>query len=291
MAGLHPFFMIICTTKKALSHALSGAANTHTPIGFVPTMGALHQGHISLINLSKQQAGFTVCSIFVNPTQFNDPADFDKYPVTIEQDIQLLSAASCNVLFLPSVAEMYPQGLHQLEHYNLGQLETLLEGAFRPGHFQGVCQVVNRLLDTVQPTHLFMGQKDYQQCMVIQHLLHLTGKNTQLVLGPTLRETSGLAMSSRNTRLSQQGHQNATAIYQSLQHIQQHLQNTPLPQLKQQAIQNLVNAGFHKIDYVEICEPATLRPLLQYQPGHKAVALVAAFLENVRLIDNTELVA
>lgn len=282
--------MIICTTKKALQNALAPYAYQQKNVGFVPTMGALHQGHISLINHSKQTCEVTVCSIFVNPTQFNDPKDFEKYPVTIEQDVLLLTNAGCDILFLPSVTEMYPQGMTQLEHYDLGSLETVLEGAFRPGHFQGVCQVVNRLLDAVQPTHLFMGQKDYQQCMVIQRLLSLTGKNIQLVLGETLRETSGLAMSSRNTRLTALGRQHATAIYQSLIYIQQHLQHSTLEQLKKQAIQNLVNAGFHKIDYVEICEPATLRPLLQYQLGHKAVALVAAFLEDVRLIDNMELV-
>src|ERR1700743_1863105 len=131
-------------------------------IGFVPTLGALHAGHISLIAISVKSTGLTVASIFVNPTQFNDPKDFQQYPVTLEKDIALLEEAGTDALFLPDVEELYPDGLHNLEKYDLGRLETILEGKYRPGHFQGVCQVVRRLLDGVKPDHLFMGQKDYQ---------------------------------------------------------------------------------------------------------------------------------
>ncbi|HNF39216.1 MAG TPA: pantoate--beta-alanine ligase, partial [Chitinophagaceae bacterium] len=127
-------------------------------MGFVPTMGALHQGHISLIEASKAENDLTVCSIFVNPTQFNDTKDFEKYPATIETDIEKLEAAGCDVLFLPAVSEIYPQGTQLLKHYNLGFLETVLDGKFRPGHFQGVCQVVERLLQIVKPTQLYLGQ-------------------------------------------------------------------------------------------------------------------------------------
>src|SRR6186713_3613916 len=137
-------------------------------IGFVPTLGALHAGHISLIDISKRSAGVTVCSIFVNPTQFNDPNDFQKYPVTLEKDIYLLETAGTDVLFLPELSEVYPNGTKDLEHYDLGRLETIFEGKYRPGHFQGVCQVMRRLLDFVVPDDLFMGQKDYQQCMVVR---------------------------------------------------------------------------------------------------------------------------
>src|ERR1700722_17363851 len=139
--------------------------------GFVPTLGALHEGHISLITISKKVTDITVCSIFVNPTQFNDPKDFQKYPVTLEKDIPLLEGAGADILFLPGVSELYPTGTSDLEHYDLGSLETVLEGKYRPGHFQGVCQVTHRLLDIVRPDDLFMGQKDYQQCMIVPRLL------------------------------------------------------------------------------------------------------------------------
>src|SRR3984957_11141081 len=136
-------------------------------IGFVPTMGALHAGHISLVTISKKETDITICSIFVNPTQFNDPKDYQKYPVTLEKDIALLEAAGTDALFLPEVVDNYAGGTGRLETYELGNLERILEGKYRPGHFQGVCQVMRRLLDLVRPDHLFMGRKDYQQCMVV----------------------------------------------------------------------------------------------------------------------------
>ncbi len=185
-------------------------------IGFVPTMGALHPGHISLIEMSKNTSPLTVCSIFINPTQFNDPRDFQKYPITIENDIYLLEAAGVDALFLPETEEMYPGGTQDLEHYPLGSLETLWEGKFRPGHFQGVCQVVRRLLDRVQPHQLFMGQKDYQQCLVIRRLLDLTGSAVLLQTCPIMREADGLAMSSRNQRLTADERERAPAIYRAL---------------------------------------------------------------------------
>src|SRR5450432_167516 len=149
-------------------------------IGFIPTMGALHAGHLSLVDTSRKALPLTLCSIFVNPTQFNDPKDFRKYPITIENDIYLLEKAGVDALFLPGVEEMYPDGVQNLEKYELGRLETLWEGKFRPGHFQGVCQVVRRLLDYALPDHLFMGQKDLQQCLVIRRLLDLTGSTVEL---------------------------------------------------------------------------------------------------------------
>src|ERR1700750_2070008 len=155
--------MIICKTIDSLHNVIFPADKPRGSIGFVPTMGALHEGHLSLIKLSKEVDTLTVCSIFVNPTQFNDPRDFQKYPITIENDIILLENAGTDVLFLPELDEMYPDGTKNLETYDLGYLETILEGKYRPGHFQGVCQVMRRLLQLVRPDELFMGQKDYQQ--------------------------------------------------------------------------------------------------------------------------------
>ncbi|MDQ6812969.1 MAG: pantoate--beta-alanine ligase, partial [Bacteroidota bacterium] len=165
--------MIVFKEAQSLAKHLRQLRQNGHSIGFAPTMGALHQGHISLIQQSKDTCDITVSSIFINPTQFNDPKDFEKYPVTIGNDILLLEKAACDILFLPSVSEIYPKGTAAGKAYDLGEVEFILEGKFRPGHFQGVCQVVHRLLDIVQPAKLFMGQKDYQQCLVVQRLVQL----------------------------------------------------------------------------------------------------------------------
>jgi pantoate--beta-alanine ligase len=254
------------------------------PIGFVPTMGALHAGHISLIDISKKTAEITVCSIFVNPTQFNDPKDFVKYPVTIEKDIALLEAAGADILFLPEVPELYPGGTTGLEQYDLGSLETLLEGKFRPGHFQGVCQVMFRLLNLVRPDHLFMGAKDYQQCMVIQRLLTLMGLPTRLHKCPIVREPDGLAMSSRNLRLTPEQRTRATAIYQALLSLAASWRTRPASALARAAA-ILTQADFH-IDYISVADAGTLEPLAGLENAADVIALIAAFMGEVRLIDN-----
>lgn len=256
-------------------------------MGFVPTMGALHQGHISLIQSSKTENNLTVCSIFVNPTQFNDPKDFEKYPVTIESDIEKLEAAGCDVLFLPTVSEVYPQGTHLLKHYELGFLETVLDGKFRPGHFQGVCQVVERLLQMVKPTQLYLGQKDYQQCMVITKLIDLMGLSDKLEINicPTLREVDGLAMSSRNMRLSNDERIKAVAIYHCLTFIKENLKPGNLQYLKEAAFKKLEQEGF-KPDYISIADAFNLEEIINWDGHQKPVALIAAFLNEVRLIDN-----
>ncbi|MFT3823607.1 MAG: pantoate--beta-alanine ligase [Chitinophagaceae bacterium] len=277
--------MIIFKEAAALASYLQNPENQQKTVGFVPTMGALHQGHLALIAQAHSQTDIVICSIFVNPTQFNDPADYQKYPNTIPKDVEQLTEAGTQVLFLPSVQEMYPAGTAQLEHYDLGYLETVLEGAFRPGHFQGVCQVMSRLLTMVKPHKLFMGQKDYQQCMVVQRLLQLMPLDTQLVICPTIREQSGLAMSSRNMRLSEEERSIALAIYRALSLIKQQLQPGPLATLKQQATSQLQQDGF-KVDYVEIATANNLTLVSEWDGKQPLVALVAAFLNEVRLIDN-----
>ncbi|SDW48032.1 pantoate--beta-alanine ligase [Hydrobacter penzbergensis] len=280
--------MILFKKAGELKQYLSGHVLPGQKKGFVPTMGALHEGHISLIERCRQESDLVICSIFVNPAQFNDPADFEKYPITIENDILLLEKAGTDILFLPSVNEIYPNG-NPTEHYTLGDIETLLEGRFRPGHFQGVCQVMYRLLKIVEPQLLFMGQKDYQQCIVIQQLLHLMGSSTELVISPTQRESSGLAMSSRNMRLSEKGKETAAAIYQALQWIKAHLQQGTTNDLIQHAGSLLTTAGFDKIDYISIAHAETLVPVDSWDGHTPLVALAAAFLEDVRLIDNLSL--
>lgn len=249
-------------------------------------MGALHAGHLELIKQCKSQQSVTIASIFINPTQFNDPADFKKYPVSIEKDIQLLESAGCDMLFLPSVGEIYPDGQQPATHYNLGSLEDLLEGYYRPGHFQGVCQVVHRLLDIIKPGHLYLGRKDYQQCMVIQKMIDQTGLQTTVHMVPTIREQDGLAMSSRNMRLSGTERKAAASIYRQLQMIHSLANKVDPDILQEQAAENLLRDGFSKVDYVSIAHPDTLLPVTGWEKVGKAVILIAAFIGNVRLIDN-----
>jgi pantoate--beta-alanine ligase len=276
--------MILFKRSGDLSGWLKKETASGKSIGFVPTMGALHEGHISLITISKKETNLTVCSIFVNPTQFNDPKDFQKYPVTLEKDIALLESAGVDILFLPEVSELYPNGTSNLEHYAIGGLETLFEGKSRPGHFQGVCQVMHRLLNIVGPNHLFMGQKDYQQCMVVQRLLSLTGLPAQLHRCPIVREADGLAMSSRNLRLTAPQRANATAIYRALQLLKEEWRRSGLTALVA-AGAILKEADFH-IDYISVADAGSLEPVTDAAPSGEMVALIAAFQGEVRLIDN-----
>ncbi len=274
--------MILFKKAKDLRNYLDAQDKT----GFVPTMGALHQGHISLIKGSKPETGITVCSIFVNPTQFNDPADFEKYPVTLDKDIYMLEKAGCDVLFLPSVDEIYPAGYIK-NQYDLGYLETILEGRYRPGHFQGVCMVVHRLLDMVKPGLLYLGQKDYQQCMVISRLLQLTGMDDRVSLriSPTVRENDGLAMSSRNMRLNKEERERAPVIFKALNHTRKNIAPGNLDKLKAAAIAMLAEKGLRP-DYFEIADAGDLSLVNQWDGRQKIVALVAAYNNEVRLIDN-----
>jgi pantoate--beta-alanine ligase len=278
--------MIILKNPDSLYEFLLQKRKAGADTGFVPTMGALHEGHISLIKRSKTENEITICSIFVNPTQFNDPEDFKKYPITIETDIEMLESNGCDVLFLPSVNDIYPNGTTALPHYDLGFLETVLEGKFRPGHFQGVCQVVQRLLEIVMPHKLYLGQKDYQQCMVIKKMLELVGfQSTELIICPTLREEDGLAMSSRNRRLNADERKLATAISTALLFIKNNVRLGATEQIKTEASDMLRKKGF-KTDYVEIADAETLQAVENWDGKQKIVALAAAFLNNVRLIDN-----
>ncbi|GAA4329656.1 pantoate--beta-alanine ligase [Flaviaesturariibacter amylovorans] len=276
--------MNIFKTARELSAYLALRQREGLSVGFVPTMGALHEGHLSLLRKAKAECGLSVCSIFVNPTQFNNPDDFSNYPVTIDRDVEQLLGAGTDVLFLPSVREVYPDG-HVKKQYDLGTLETVLEGAFRPGHFQGVCEVVERLLEVVHPDVLYLGQKDFQQCMVIRRLLELMGATDQIRLSiePTMREESGLAMSSRNLRLSAEQRTKALALFRSLNRVREDFFTTDNRALEARATQELEQDGF-AVDYVALCRPADLAPLSDKQ--RPAVVLVAASIGGIRLIDN-----
>jgi pantoate--beta-alanine ligase len=279
--------MIIFKKKTDLEAYLLLQKQKEKKNGFVPTMGALHAGHLSLIESSRKDNSKTICSIFINPAQFNDPKDFEKYPITIEKDIYMLESAGCDLLFLPSADEIYPGGIEAKQHYSLGYLETILEGKYRPGHFQGVCMVMNKLLDIVIPDNLYLGQKDYQQCMVISKLIELLGKKDSIKINvcPILREKDGLAMSSRNMRLNKEQREKAPSIYQSLQYIKRNLQKGDLTGLKAIAASNL-EANRFKIDYLEIADADSLQIINEWDGRTKLVAVAAAFLDEVRLIDN-----
>ena len=277
--------MILFKKAVDINKYLLQSSKSVNSIGFVPTMGALHQGHISLISISKRVNSVTVCSIFVNPTQFNDATDFNNYPSTINKDIDALEKAGCDVLFLPSVSEIYPNSTQNAQTYQLGYLETVLEGKYRPGHFQGVCLVVHRLLNIIPANQLYLGQKDYQQCMVIKKLVELEKIKTTINICPTLRETSGLAMSSRNMRLTDTDKQQALTIFETLSYLKNNIKPGDLSKLKQAAVTSLINVGF-KVDYVEIADANDLEIVDHWDGKKTLVALAAAFLGEVRLIDN-----
>ncbi len=277
--------MVILKYAEDVTEYISGLNKQSLSIGFVPTMGALHEGHIFLIEESRKWCDKTVCSIFINPVQFNNPEDFKKYPVTMEKDIYLLEKHGCDVLFIPEVKEMYPDGMTTSEHFDLGYLETILEGEFRPGHFQGVCRVVKRLLEIVLPTHLFLGQKDYQQSMVIKKLLEMIDSPAELIICSTLRQPDGLALSSRNTRLSEDEKKQATEIYKTLKFFKQNIKPGRLEDIKKAASDYLTSKGF-KTDYVEIADAKNLVVMNNWDGTTKLVALAAAFINDIRLIDN-----
>lgn len=276
--------MLIYKKVSDISPYLASCREKGQSIGFVPTMGALHAGHISLISRSKEVNDLTVCSIFVNPTQFNNREDFEKYPKTIGSDIDQLEKSGCDIVFLPSENEIYPADMG-INHYDLGYLETVLEGKYRPGHFQGVCQVVDRLLDIVNPDNLYLGRKDYQQCMVIKKLVEIAGFGTHIEICDTIREKDGLAMSSRNARLNPEERIQALAIFRTLTRLRQGLHPGNLASLLADAVKELESQGF-RVDYVALADARNLEILDHWDGQTPVVALVAAFIGAVRLIDN-----
>jgi pantoate--beta-alanine ligase len=277
--------MIIFKHRAELQEYLHTQAFSKDSIGFVPTMGALHAGHLSLLKKCRETCKVAVCSIFVNPTQFNNPGDFKKYPKTIEKDILLLEENGCDVLFFPDEKEIYPDKNSEKKHFDLGYLETILEGKFRPGHFQGVCLVVEKLLNIVEPDFLFLGQKDFQQCMVIRRLIELMQKNIRIIICPILREESGLAMSSRNLRLNLMERQTAAELHQALVSIKNNLDGNNFLSIKNKAIKNLEEKNF-KVEYLELAKTNNLEIVSEFKNKKELIILVAAFLNDVRLIDN-----
>jgi len=276
--------MLILYKITDVKHHIAEFKQKGKTIGFVPTMGALHQGHISLVEISKKQTDITVCSIFVNPTQFNNQTDLKHYPRTPEADIKLLEEAGCDVLYMPEVKDIYPE--NDIRKFNFGYLDTILEGAHRPGHFNGVGQVVSILLEGVQPHKAFFGSKDYQQVMVVKDLVKQLRIPVEIVPCPILREPDGLAMSSRNTRLSVEERKIAALIPQIMQQGNQLIKQKGIGAAKQFIIQQVSQVKEMKLDYYEVCNADTLEPITEFTTKQKAVSLIAIFVGNIRLIDN-----
>jgi len=248
----------------------------------VPTMGALHNGHLSLIKQAKQGNDIVVCSIFVNPTQFNDPKDLENYPRPIEADIAKLEAANCDVLFNPGVSDIYDD--NEQWHLNIGPLEFLLEGEFRPGHYQGVTQVVYKLLDIVKPTTLYMGQKDYQQFMVVSKMVEIFKLPVKMVMCPIEREPEGLAMSSRNVHLSEDERRHALILSKTLNWVKANFDIKNIYNLELEAMNKLQGEPGVEPEYFEIADGKTLLPA--NETSQTIVALTAARVGKTRLIDN-----
>ncbi|AKD57511.1 pantoate--beta-alanine ligase [Spirosoma radiotolerans] len=271
-------------TVSALRHHLNSLRSEKT-IGFVPTMGALHEGHITLIDAARSANDVVVSSIFVNPTQFNNPDDLARYPRTLEEDCQKLAAAGCEVVFAPSVAEMYPEPTTL--RLNFGDLETVMEGAFRPGHFNGVGTVVAKLFNIVQPDKAYFGQKDLQQVAVIRRLVRDLSFCVELVRCPTVRESDGLAMSSRNRNLTDTEREQATALFKALTLAHDLLVEGHSTAQAKAAVTGFFTGNSHfRLEYVEIVNADTLQLASEVlAPGQTAICL-AAHLGKVRLIDN-----
>jgi pantoate--beta-alanine ligase len=270
------------TTKKELHRYLDTLRADGKAIGMVPTMGALHDGHLSLIALAKQQSDVVVCSIFVNPTQFNDPTDLAKYPRPIASDIEKLEQANCDILFNPGVDEIYAH--NEQWHLNIGEIETLLEGKFRPGHYQGVTQVVYKLFDIVKPDIALFGQKDYQQVLVIGRMVDLMHLSVKLVMCPIQREPDGLAMSSRNIHLSPDDRKHSLILSKTLSWVKNNFDSNNIAQLQKEAESQISAVPGVELGYFEIADGDNLHAANEQTKN--VVALVAAKVGDTRLIDN-----
>lgn len=252
-------------------------------IGFVPTMGALHQGHLELIRRAKAENDCVVCSIYVNPMQFNNAEDLAKYPRILDKDKVLLESIACDVLFAPSDTEMYPQA--SVIQFSFGNLEEVMEGKFRKGHFNGVATIVSKLFHCVMPDRAYFGQKDLQQCLIVKRLVADLSFPLELIICPIVRESNGLAMSSRNRRLSPQEQEIATHLFKALQIAENLLSNAPFDKIRKEVAAYLGQIPEIELEYFEIADGETLQSLDAI--GNKPVALcIAAFVGGVRLIDN-----
>ncbi|OFY82427.1 MAG: pantoate--beta-alanine ligase [Bacteroidetes bacterium RIFCSPLOWO2_12_FULL_35_15] len=291
--------MIIINSIQQLKDQLLLFRKQKKSIGFVPTMGALHQGHLSLIENALKECDLVICSIFVNPTQFNDLNDLDKYPRTIEKDAQMLKKAGCDVLFAPEVNEIYTEQELELKRQKVedtswtegkqvdfGSLDKVMEGAQRPGHFNGVAQVVSKLFRIVEPQKAYFGQKDFQQLAIIRTMVKQLEMPIEIVACPIIREENGLAMSSRNERLTKEERKRAGFIFETLAKMKKLKNNTSIAELKTFVEAQLKTESLIKLEYFEIADAETLQSISDLEQAKSAVACIALKIGEVRLIDN-----
>lgn len=279
--------MILFKRVKEIRFYLKKAKANTLRIGFVPTMGALHEGHLSLIRQAKENCDIVVCSIFVNPTQFNEASDLTNYPRREAADIELLLGEDCDVLFLPMVEEMYPLDYKGAPDFDFGPIDKGMEGANRPGHFAGVAQVLHRFLDILNPDAMFMGQKDLQQFLVTRSMITQMKSAVDLVLCPIIRESNGLAMSSRNRRLSPDQLEIAAKISQTLKAAQQWKnEGYAPPEIQKRVLSEFAAIKEFRPEYVEVVETKTLQQINRFQENQETAICTAVWLEPVRLIDN-----
>ncbi|MEY3049097.1 MAG: hypothetical protein RL365_1135 [Bacteroidota bacterium] len=278
---------LILSSKEQLAQSLNAHWKRGATIGFVPTMGALHAGHCSLMHAAKAANEVVVLSIFVNPRQFNDSADFDNYPRTLTEDIKCAEMEEVDFIYLPSYDELF-FGQSVASEVQLNGLDVSMEGASRPGHFRGVVEVVYALFEHVNPSNAYFGQKDFQQLAIIRAMVSSLKLPVSIVSCPTLREIDGLAMSSRNLRLSQSERQEALVLYKALSFVKEHWKNRPSTEVLDQAKQ-LIAASTLRLDYLLLVDPDSLLPIANN--AQSAVVCVAAYCGEVRLIDNMLLLA
>jgi pantoate--beta-alanine ligase len=257
-------------------------------IGFVPTMGALHEGHLSLVEQAGQQSGFVVVSIFVNPTQFNDKADLERYPRDLQKDVDLLNPTSCQLVFAPDAEEIYPEP--DTRQFNFGALEQVMEGKFRPGHFNGVAQVVSRLFEIVKPDKAFFGLKDFQQLAVINEMVRKLNIPVEIIPCKIIRESDGLAMSSRNMLLSLEQRKNAVHISTTLFEAANKTREFTVEELCKWVINRINENEYLNTEYFEIIDSVTLQPVKSWTDPCEKVGCIAVHCGKIRLIDNIEFV-
>lgn len=279
--------MKVLKSKKTLIDYVERQREMGKKIGFAPTMGALHQGHLSLYKAAKKENDEVISSIFVNPTQFNNPDDFQKYPKTLEKDIELLEKAGVDAVYVPNVEEMYPDGLNS-KKYDFDGLENEMEGKYRPGHFDGVGTIVEELFRQVQPHNAYFGEKDYQQLAIIKKMVEKTKLPVKIHGVPTLREEDGLAMSSRNVRLTETQRKEATIIYETLTKVKEWFKVISLEEIKQKVTDIFRNSNF-ELEYFVIADEEMLKEANAIDENKEFRAFIVAYADTVRLIDNMHL--
>lgn len=276
--------MIVISKVNELEKAVEAFRIEGKSIGLVPTMGALHQGHLSLVERCRRENDVVVVSVFVNPTQFNNKEDLRTYPRTEDADKSLLAGAGCDIVFMPTVEEVYPEPDTRV--FDLGPVAEVMEGAMRPGHFNGVAQIVSKLFMMVKPDRAYFGEKDFQQIAVIRQMVKTEGFKLQIVACPIVREADGLALSSRNVRLSPEARQTAPAIYRTLQESLDYAKSHTVAQTQKFVTDRINSFPEMEVEYYQIVDGTTLMPMTSWDESNYIVGCVTAYCGGVRLIDN-----